>query len=274
MRTAERLNLLFFSLLTVLAWLYRAPKQHRVMATGFGLTGIALGVLPQFTDSYHSSWAVPTLRDWLPAALMPFAYWQTGAFFPERKRELEHKLQQVDRKLFSLCNLSRADRKWHRLLNAGLELAYSLCYALIPGGLAVLYLSGQKRQADWYWAVVLPPTYLCYLVTVFVHVLPPRLLEAGQGHSSSVSAFRRFNLWMLQNTSIKFATLPSAHVASTIAASLALLWLAPAAGVIFLALSAGIAVGAVTGRYHYFVDVLLGALLAIAVFIVQVARTL
>ena len=272
MRTVEWINLFFFSLLTVFAWLLRVPQQHKATATGFGLIGIALSFLFQFTDNYHSSLPIPALRDWLPAALMPFAYWQTGSFFPGRNRQLEHKLQQIDQKLLSLWHRSRADRKWHRLLNACLELAYSLCYALIPGGLAILYLSGQKRQADWYWAVVLPPTYLCYLVTVFVHVLPPRFLESGQEHSAGATAFRRFNLWMLQNTSIKFATLPSAHVASTIAASLALLWLAPAAGVIFLTLSFTIAVGAVTGRYHYAADVLLGALLALAVFIVQVAR--
>ena len=270
MRTAEWTNLVFFSLLTVLAWLQHVPQHHRVMATGFGLIGIALSVLPQLTD--HSSWAIPTLRDWLPAGLIPLAYWQTGAFFPKRKRELEHRLQDFDRKLFSLWSRSRVDLKGHQLLNTYLELAYSLCYALIPGGLAVLYLSGQKSQTNWYWAVILPPTYLCYLATVFVHVLPPRLLEAGQEHGTTVSMVRRFNLWMLQNTSIKFATLPSAHVASTIAASLALLWLAPAAGVIFLTLSFTIAVGAVTGRYHYAADVLLGALLALAVFIVQVAR--
>lgn len=272
MRTAEWLNLFFFTLLAGFVWVQRRWHHRRVAATGFGLVGIALSVLPQVADCCLSFLGIPTFRDWLPAALIPLAYWQTGAFFPERKPELEHKLQQFDRKLFSLLNRSRGDRKWPCLLNRWLELAYSLCYALIPGGLAVLYVIGQKRQADWYWSVVLPPTYLCYLVTIFVHVLPPRLLEAGQESSTSVGAFRQFNLWMLQNTSIKFATLPSAHVASTIAASLALLWLAPAVGVIFLTLSLSIAVGAVTGRYHYFADVLLGALLAIAVFIVQAAR--
>ncbi len=272
MRTAEWLNLFFFALLTVLVWVQRAPQHHGLTATGFGLVGIALSVLPRLADSCLSFSGIRTFRDWLPAALIPFAYWQTGGFFPERKRELEHKLQQFDRKWFWLWSRSRADRKWHWLVNACLELAYSLCYALIPGGLAVLYLSGQERRADWYWAVVLPPTYLCYLVTVFVHVLPPRLLEAGQERSASVSAVRRFNLWMRKSTSIKFATLPSAHVASTVAASLAVLWLAPVAGMIFLTLSVCIAVAAVTGRYHYFVDVVLGALLAIAVFIVQLAR--
>lgn len=274
MRTAEWINLFFFSLLTVLGWLYRVPQHDRGMATRLGLAGIALSVLPHFIDRYRFSLALPTLRDWLPAALMPLAYWQTGAFFPERHLKLEHKLQQFDQKLFSLWNRSRADGKRHWLVNACLELAYSLCYVLIPGGLAVLYLSGQTSQADWYWAVVLPPTYLCYLVTVFVHVLPPRFLEDGQERGAGVIALRRFNLWMLENTSIKFATFPSAHVASTMAASLALLWLAPAGGAIFLPLSVGIALGAATGRYHYFVDVLLGALLAIAAFIAQVVGRL
>lgn len=272
MRTAEWLNLSFFTLLTVLAWVQRASQHHRVAATWVGLVGIGLSVLPQVADNCPSFTDIATFRDWLPAALIPLAYWQTGAFFPERKRELEHKLDRFDRKLFSLVNRSPARRKWGPVLNQWLELAYSLCYVLIPGGLAVLYLIGQQRQADWYWAVVLSPTYLCYLVTVFVHVLPPRSLEAGQEANATVDALRRFNLWMLQKTSIKFATFPSAHVASTTAAALALVWLAPGAGVIFLTLSASIAVGAVKGRYHYFIDVLLGALLAIAAFIVQVAR--
>jgi membrane-associated phospholipid phosphatase len=80
------------------------------------------------------------------------------------------------------------------------------------------------------------------------------------------------NLWLLPHASITFATFPSAHVASTMAAALALLCVLPVTGILFLLLSLSIAIGAVVGRYHYAVDVLLGAFTAIAFFVAQSAR--
>jgi membrane-associated phospholipid phosphatase len=73
------------------------------------------------------------------------------------------------------------------------------------------------------------------------------------------------NLLINQRASIRFITLPSAHVASTMAASLVLLWLAPSAGFVFLLLSLSIVIAAVAGRYHYALDVLLG--IAVALFV-------
>jgi membrane-associated phospholipid phosphatase len=49
--------------------------------------------------------------------------------------------------------------------------------------------------------------------------------------------------------------------------SLVLLRFAPLLGVVFLFVSIWIALGAVVGRYHYALDVLLGAATALAVFL-------
>jgi membrane-associated phospholipid phosphatase len=76
---------------------------------------------------------------------------------------------------------------------------------------------------------------------------------------------RRWNLLIHQHASIRFVTLPSAHVASTLAASFALIPFAPLAGALFMFLSVSIAVAAVAGRYHYAADVLLGAVVAVFV---------
>src|SRR2546422_10933680 len=61
-------------------------------------------------------------------------------------------------------------------------------------------------------------------------------------------------------------TFPTGHVAASLAVALELLSHVPPAGFLFLLLSIAIAAGAFWGRYHYGLDVLLGALLAVASF--------
>jgi membrane-associated phospholipid phosphatase len=77
---------------------------------------------------------------------------------------------------------------------------------------------------------------------------------------------RMLNLVILKRASIKVNTFPSAHVASTISASLSILSVAPVVGVAFLVFALSIAGGAVLGRYHYAVDAVLGFLVAVVVF--------
>jgi hypothetical protein len=266
MRISELLNVFFFAVFTALAWLRRLPLRRRITATRLGLAGIVLSVLPQLADT---SRVISVLRDWLPAVQILLAYWQTGAFTDERKKGLEKRLQDLDRKVLHLLTGTRADRLRHRIFDTYLELSYLLCYPLIPAGLGLLYLTGNRAQADWYWAVVLPSTYLCYVVFPFIQVLPPRLLNLDPESREGTGLVRQLNLWLLRHASIQFATFPSAHVASTMAASLALLWLFPLAGIIFLMLSVSIALSAVIGRYHYAVDVLLGAALAVIIFLAE-----
>jgi membrane-associated phospholipid phosphatase len=80
---------------------------------------------------------------------------------------------------------------------------------------------------------------------------------------------RAFNLWILRRGSIQANTLPSAHVAITAACALSLLWLGSVwAGVVFLVIALSIAAGAVSGRYHYALDAILGVVVACIALIV------
>jgi membrane-associated phospholipid phosphatase len=74
------------------------------------------------------------------------------------------------------------------------------------------------------------------------------------------------NLFIVRTASIRWNTFPSAHVAVSMAAGLALLRLAPVVGVIYLWLTLSISVGAVVGRYHYALDAFTGAALAATIF--------
>src|SRR5580704_11397972 len=78
---------------------------------------------------------------------------------------------------------------------------------------------------------------------------------------------RRFNLFISNHVGIHAISFPSAHVAASLGASIALLQYVPLAGAIFLAITFRIAVAAVVERYHYTIDVVLGALVALAVYL-------
>jgi membrane-associated phospholipid phosphatase len=60
-------------------------------------------------------------------------------------------------------------------------------------------------------------------------------------------------------------TFPSGHVAVSLAAAAVVASLSPPAGLLFGLMAAAIGVGAAAGRYHYVIDVLLGAGMGAAV---------
>jgi len=265
MRLGDAVSLSAYLFFIVAGWLRRlAPKQRGRIAS-LGLLGTALILMTQLL----SKWFPVTARaigDWLPSFLLLLAYWQAGQFFGAPNERLQAWLERFDRRRLGAV-LRGWDCHWRTTwLGSYFELAYLFCYALIPLGIGILYLANLRTAIDTYWATVLPATYICYGVIPFAQTLPPRLLHGDEGLPSREQKIRTMNLIILQHGSIQLNTFPSAHVASTVAASLVLIHLVPAAGLVFLLISASIAVGAVVGRYHYALDVIFGAALSIGVF--------
>jgi undecaprenyl-diphosphatase len=60
-------------------------------------------------------------------------------------------------------------------------------------------------------------------------------------------------------------TFPSGHTAGSLAISFAVIGTLPWVGALLLALALSIALACIVGRYHYVIDVLTGAALALAV---------
>jgi len=265
MRTAELVNLLYFSLLTLLALVWPLPSRARVNAglvglLGLGLTGVAVGM---------GRWQEPNIagivRDWLPVPTMAVAYWQSGCFFQKANARLQGWFEVLERKLLRLLrvDLTRWAQTW---VGAGLELAYALCYPVVPLGLGALYVAGFKDASDKYWSVVLLSAYPCYLLLLFVQLLPPRLVERTDEAGARRRNVRTFNLWLVRRITHEANTFPSGHVAASVAIALVLLRFVPMAGIVFTLIALGIAVGCVVGRYHYVIDVGAALLLAGAVF--------
>jgi membrane-associated phospholipid phosphatase len=151
-----------------------------------------------------------------------------------------------------------------------LEMAYLFCYPLLPLGLTAIYAAGLRDKVNGFWLVVLIATYLCYAITPFVPAFPPRSIineqPVGSAPAKAANKGRIFNLFILQHGSIHAISFPSAHVASAFAIALVLLHYAPLIGAAFLIIAILISLGAVIGRYHYALDVLLGAATALIVF--------
>ncbi len=277
MRTAEWIQIGFAIILAAAAWLtvllrvfprlsiHPLPARRRWNITLLAAVPAVAVALARSSAHFLPPFYVSVIRDWLTAALFLVPYWQTGQFFQRPNPRIEERLMAFDRWLWpGLATTSGTARS---PIGLSLEVAYLFCYPLVPLGLFALYLAGERRHVASFWFVVLVSTYICYAITPFFPAYPPREMAGGQSVASPAGKARIFNRWILKHGSIHAISFPSAHVASTLAASLVLLRFMPLAGLAFLAVSIWIAAGAVVGRYHYALDVLLGAATALAVFL-------
>jgi membrane-associated phospholipid phosphatase len=224
-------------------------QRRRVVITGIALVGVAIIIAFRFS----------VIRDFLPLTFIPFAYFQTGQFVLPLHNKFQSWLELVDQKF-----IFRLPRPVMLLF----ELAYVCCYPLVPAGMFALYLSGNAQFATEFWNAVLPPAYLCYATFPFIQTLPPRAIEARVPWEPHYTVMRKLNAFVLRHVSTGSNTFPSGHVAASVAVSLELLVRAPHVGIVFLLIALCIAAGAFFGRYHYSVDVVIGAFLALISFAV------
>ena len=275
MRTSEWLQAGFATLFAVAAWIPTTrplPMKRRWAVTLFALFTVCAVLLAGASQYLLGPSAALVLRDWLPVALTPVFYWQTGQFFVGPDERIQAQLGAIDRRLLSFVPQMNVTRD--RATRQVMEWAYMMCYPMMPLGLGVLYAAGLRRDASTFWLLVLMPTYLCYAITPFVPALPPRSLakqdggcEADPKPGPKPNRGRVMNLWILKYVSIQAISFPSAHVASSLAVSLVLLWAVPVAGWVFLVVTVLIAVAAVAGGYHYAIDVVLGAAVTLVIFV-------
>ena len=244
MRISEAICVIFLCIFLAQG-LFRSLKPAvRLRIIGLGIAGMTLIWLGM---------VVPVLRDWVPAILLLFVYWQGGSFFTQPNQRLQAYLQRCEEQYFSRLPLA---------CNLYWEVAYFFCYPLVPGAVAVLYSLELQQDVDFFWTVVLPPTMLCHLVVSFYQTYPPwKFLQNGPG-----GIVRRLNFLVIRHASIQLNTFPSAHVAASMAAAFAMLHLSVLAGIVFLFLAISITASTVIGRYHYGADAVYGIFLALGWF--------
>jgi hypothetical protein len=210
----------------------------------------------------------------MPLALLLIGYWLPALLVREPDLRFERHLLNFDRKLFGSGGLEEFERRAPRALIEYLELAYLLCYAVVPAGFACLLLAGHGGDAiDRYWSIVLLASFICYGSLPWTATRAPRAIEPPR--TATRSSVRQLNLAVLNRASVQWNTFPSGHTAASLAAAFAVGIYMPLAGVVLGIIALSIAAGSVVGRYHYAADALAGGLAAVLTFVtVAVARGL
>jgi membrane-associated phospholipid phosphatase len=244
------------------------PVRRRWIVTGLAAFAVVAVGVAHLCASFLSRNSFLILLDLLTITLFLIPYWQTGQFFLGPNPRIQSLLEAFDRRL--LPGISSHSGTERNPIGFLLEMAYLSCYPLVPLALTTVYVAGLRDKVDGFWLVLLVATYLCYAVTPFVPAFPPRTPSGEPPMSAErkeANKGRIFNRWILKHGSIHAISFPSAHVASAFAIAFVLLHYSVWIGAVFLVIAILISLGAVIGRYHYALDVLMGAVTALVVFL-------
>jgi membrane-associated phospholipid phosphatase len=231
-------------------------------ATALAVSAALCGLLP--IDG-----AARAIRHLVPALFVLAAYWVSAAFFVAPQPALERRLLAIDHwavARFTVISRRQPDTLW--VLEV-LEIAYLAVYAMLPLGAWTAWSHGGTPAVDRYWTLVFLAEASCYLALAWVQTRPPRVLETSAGDVSvvgdarSLSLLRRANEAVLTHGSIQVNTLPSGHAAGAVAAALALAWVGAPHAPLFAVVAGVICVATVVGRYHFLVDTVSGASVAV-----------
>jgi hypothetical protein len=249
-------SLAFFTyVILIAAWRggRRAGGRRSLAGSVAGVSLVFAGWLPR-ESSILAHWILPPL-------VLLIAYWASGALFIAPNERQERALMSLDRRLGIVALARRAPR----LIADLLETSYVGVYPLVPLALVIHVIYSARPNPSRFWAVILIIDFICFGVLPWVQTRPPRALETSEPWSSPV---RRFNLRLLESSSIQVNTFPSGHAAEALAAALLTLN-APAPVALFMWIAAiGVSAGAVLGRYHYAADALTGWAVALAVWMI------
>jgi membrane-associated phospholipid phosphatase len=289
LRVAEEIALAFLVYITVACFELPTLVREQVTITALNILAAAVIFLLCKLTKEHSSSFLVVARDWFPAVLILLAYRESGLFFiPDPAHRLDYVCVRWDSVLLHnrcvLVALS-ALAPW---LQYYLELAYLLCYPIVPAGLGCVLIAGRKIETgksklgsgraqsegaqskiqnlksrivvDHFWTAVLIATLFCYAVYPFFPLTPPRLLFHDLPGPAVPPFLRMANLVLLSNYGVQACIFPSGHVAAVTAVALSVracrIRLAP----LFLVAAASVAVATVFLRYHYAADAVAGAL--------------
>jgi membrane-associated phospholipid phosphatase len=257
-RSFEWIASAYFAYLAAACWRPRLSSARRVFvmaASACCATAVALIARSQVT------WA----RQSAPVLYILAGYFLSGYLFASPSLATERWLAKWDRRL--LGDPLTQFAAWPRLLVAGLELVYMGCFLLIPAGAALLVWSGHAGLVDRYWAMVIGAEFAAFAPLAFIQTRPPWALERKPELADA--AVHQLAAQWVQHLTIGVNTFPSGHAAGSLAVALAVIGALPSAGLVLLALAIAICVACVVGRYHYAIDVVAGAAVALALWVVN-----
>jgi membrane-associated phospholipid phosphatase len=200
-----------------------------------------------------------------PLILASAFYWQLGAIQQDVGRLYDPLVQRWELALFG----AQVSTTWHRdapypLLSAALHLCYGAYYwilALVPTWLLIRGKRAAFQRAVFCSALAL---YVCYLVFGIFPVAGPYFAFPAPTGPVVDNWPARYVYFMLGTGSSMGTAFPSSHIAAAWVTVYAA-WRDERRLALALApVAVGLALGTVYGQFHYAVDAMAGALLAVA----------
>jgi membrane-associated phospholipid phosphatase len=232
-----------------------ADRRWQLIAGGLSMCVVVAAV---------AAWAPPMVRAWAPGPYILAGYYLSGRLFSTPSLRMEQWLAAWDRRL--LGDPSTRFAQWPRALLAYLEIVYMGCFLLVPAGLAALLWTGHADLVNRFWTIVVAAEFGAFAPLALVQTRPPWALEPGTRLRDE--GIHRFATDFVQHGTIGANTFPSGHVAGSLAVVCSVIGVLPWFGFGLLAIALSIALACVVGRYHYAVDVVAGALMAVAIWAV------
>ena len=207
------------------------------------------------------------LSDWYPLLLVPAFYFDLSILnlAVHEGRYFDAVVQDWDAALFGGQPSRALAARWPGLaLSEALHLSYLSYYAIIYVPPILLYAAGRTTAFRELVLAVMLTFVAHYLFFIFFPVQGPRYLFDAPAGGIERGPIYRATHWLLDNASSRGTAFPSSHVGVAAAISLTLLRYAPRIGVVTLATTALLALGAVYAGFHYATDVCVGAAFGLA----------
>jgi membrane-associated phospholipid phosphatase len=255
-RSAECVAFVYFLYLAAVCWLCPLPARRRLFVTLLSLLAALIVIA--------TPGATPLVREWLPLLYILAGYYLAGRLFVAPSQTLERWLLAWDRRLIGDPTTRFA--RWPGWLVAYLDIVYIFCFLLPPGGLLALTVAGRSDLANQYWTLVLAANLGAFAPLSVFQTRPP--WAPAPPPELGAPLVHRVASYAVQHGTIGVNTFPSGHVAMSFAVALAVVGPMPITGGVLIAVAFSISAACVVGRYHYAVDVVAGALLAVIVWMV------
>lgn len=214
------------------------------------------------------------LRLWAPLLLLLFLYSEIPLLIEAagHGRFFDVKVIQWERAMFGAQPALEWAARWpSRVVSEPLHAAYLSYYAIIFSVPAALYLKSRTTEFAEATFVLMVTFVACLTCYIAFPVAGPRYLWASSTSAPS-GPIRSLVVWLLEARSSRGTAFPSSHVAIAVTQSILALRYFGTRGLIIVALTLGLALGAVYGGFHYAIDVLAGAVFGILLTFAALAR--
>ena len=165
----------------------------------------------------------------MPLVYLLVGYWLPALVVREPNVRFEQCLLDIDRRLFGPDGLARFERRAPRAVIEYLELAYLLCYAVVPAGYACLLSPGTTPASSIDSGRLSCSPRSC-VTGCCRGCRRARLAPSSRAATATRSSIRQLNLAVLNRASVQWNTFPSGHTAASLATALAVAAHMPLAG--------------------------------------------